>query len=247
MVSSSAAAMQTATTEDTEYRLVQKPKRNQVLTSNVAQIVGEGLGELGKTTVGPERGRVWPHSAIFLFDLAAGVGDGSGSRAIGWVSLLPVLVVLDAAALKVGLDEVPGVGHSLVAGIREMLQASAHVLSNLLLKIPFHGKGSNSTSDLCNQNHGKEEAVSVHHALVVFACPAASEEGNGEDDHTQNDDGDGGVRVVIPNKIQDILGFDLGVSTEPDENDACQHEQGVHEEHDVLDEVFEAVHGLSLY
>ena len=41
-----------------------------------------------------------------------------------------------------------------------------------------------SYTNLCNQNHGKEDAVRVHHALVVFAGPAASEEGNSEDDHT---------------------------------------------------------------
>ena len=41
-----------------------------------------------------------------------------------------------------------------------------------------------SYTNLCNQNHGKEDAVGVHHALVVFAGPAASEEGNSEDDNT---------------------------------------------------------------
>ena len=53
---------------------------------------------------------------------------------------------------------------------------------------------------------------------------------------TQDDDEDGGVHVIVTKKVQVILGLDLSIGAEPDEDCADQGEDDVADDHEVLDE-----------
>lgn len=65
-------------------------------------------------------------SAALLLLLAAGIGDtGPGEVALG-----PVLVAVGATTCQVGLQDVPGIGHSLVSRPAIVLHSGGHLGGN---------------------------------------------------------------------------------------------------------------------
>ena len=99
------------------------------------------------------------------------------------------------------------------------------------------------TTHLGDQDDEEEEAVGVHHTLALLAGATTSEEGNQEDDGSEDDDEDRSVEVLVGEEVQVVLGLNLHVGSESDENQADQSEGEVEDQKERLEKaVTAAVH-----
>ena len=106
------------------------------------------------------------------------------------------------------------------------------------------------TTNLCNEDDDKQDAVGVDQALILLPGSTAAEESNGKDDatcrlninilesikfHTKNDDENWSVDIIVTKEVQVVLGSNLRVSSKPDESNASNSKEDVTKNHEILD------------
>ena len=122
--------------------------------------------------------------------------------------VLPVLVLLDAAALELEadpdfriigtfssqltqpylvLDHVPSVGDAVVAVPAVVEQAFFHVGVDDAADLGSHDVSGDADSELDEEDASEEEREGEGHALVLLDGSAAAEEGDTENDQSDND------------------------------------------------------------
>ena len=232
------------------------------LTSNIVEVVSEGLREDVVTTLREDipSSRVLT-TALFLLQ-TAGLRDLSCGQTSGG-DILPLLPGFDSAALESFLDGVPGDLHTVVTGGSVVLHSFLHVALDGRVQVSLQQESSDTGSNLINvfisrlvssleylgnEDDEEEEAVGVHHALVLLHGSAASEEGNHEDDAAEDDDEDRSVGVVVPEEVEVILGLELDVDSEAHEDKANQSEDQVEQHDDGFEEAVTTVlHDVFFY
>jgi len=138
------------------------------------------------------------------------------------------------------LNQVPGLGDSLMSLRVVVLHAKPHVLGDLHLEVALEDEGSDSGANLGDEDNGKEEGVGLEHAIILAPGAAAPEESDEEDHQSNNNDEDGGIDIAGPNKVEIVLSLDLDIGAETYEGQASHGEHKVEEEKDVLDEALAA-------
>ena len=116
-----------------------------------------------------------------------------------------------------GLDDVPGVSHSLVPALVVVLHPGLHVvveqiphLHNVLLSTvqqssPYLGLqfvGGNTRPDLHHEDDAEEDGEGEGHAVVLLDGSTASKEGYEEDDATDDDEEDRSGEELVTEEVQ---------------------------------------------
>ena len=116
-----------------------------------------------------------------------------------------------------GLDDVPGVSHSLVPALVVVLHPGLHVvveqiphLHNVLLSTvqqssPYLGLqfvGGNTRPDLHHEDDAEEDGEGEGHAVVLLDGTTAPEEGDEEDDASDNDEEDRSGEELVAEEVQ---------------------------------------------
>merc|ERR1719427_286493 len=171
-------------------------------------------------------------TSLYLATNAARIGNCS-SRKLS--DILPIIIVLNTTALELLLYQVPGKGDPLITRRVVVSQAIVHVLGDLGLQVSFQDKSSNASSNLCNEDDDKQDAVGVDQTLILLPGSTAAEESNGKDDATKNDDENWSVDIIVTKEVQVVLGSNLRVSSKPDESNASNSKEDVTKNHEILD------------
>jgi len=69
-------------------------------------------------------------------------------------------------------------------------------------------------TNLGDKNEEQNSAIGIDQALVLLPCSTASKQSNGKDDTSKYDDEDRGVDIVVTEKVEVILGVNLGIGSE---------------------------------
>jgi len=212
-------------------------------SSNNIQVVREHVTELVQASVAVDLGFVklgLSSTSFHHSSFAAGVGDDLGSGGGLVVPHGPVLVGLHTTAVHILLDEVPGGGEGFVAVSLVKLQPFLHVLGYLFLEVSLESEGCNAGTNLSDEDAEEKESVHVHHAFVLLAGSAASEEADDKDDTTKDNDEDRSVNIVVSQEVEVVLGLDLSISTKTNQDNTNEGKDEVTDYHEVFDETLAA-------
>jgi len=178
-------------------------------------------------------------TSFSLASFAAGVRNSSILEGLSGV--FPVCEGLNTTAMELLLDQIPSSGDSLKSLSSIVLHPSVHVLGDLGLQVSLQSKGSNTSSNLGDEDDEEDGTVGVDEALVLLVGTAASKQRDGQDDSSEDDDKDWSVHIVVSEEVEVVLGSYLGVGSKPNEDDSSQCKENVAEDHEVLDDTFTAV------
>merc|ERR1719193_42819 len=129
-------------------------------------------------------------------------------------------------------------------GLLVVLHALVHVLHHLGVQITLQHVGSDSGTDLSNEDDSEEESVGVDQALALLPGATAAQEGHQEDHTTDDHQEDRSVHIALAQEVQEVLGCNLGPSTKSDEDTSSEDEEDVEEDHEILHETLATVlHG----
>merc|ERR1719474_448825 len=153
--------------------------------SNDGNIVDElGLEETVTSNLELLRSVCLSTSILLAADTAA-VWGLLGSEHVG-PCCSPVGAILNTTAVQLLLHNVPSSGDPLKAGLLVVLHALVHVLHHLSVQVPLQHVGSDSGTDLSDEDNSEEESVGVDQALALLPGATAAQEGN-QEDYTTDD------------------------------------------------------------
>merc|ERR1719209_1345706 len=156
----------------------------------------------------------------------------------------PVGAVLNTTAVQLLLHNVPSSGDPVEVGLLVVLHALVHVLHHLGVQITLQHVGSDSSTDLSDEDNSEEESVGVDQALALLPGATAAQEGHQEDHTTDDHQEDWSVHIALAQEVQEVLGCNLGPGTKSDEDTSSEDEEDVEEDHEVLHETLATVlHG----
>merc|ERR1719474_2318330 len=142
--------------------------------SNDGNIVNE-LGLEETVTSNLEFLRVSLTTSFLLAAGTAAVWSLLGSEHVG-PCVGPVGAVLNATAVQLILHNVPSSGDPVEVGFLVVLHALVHVLHHLGVQITLQHVGSDSSTDLSDEDNSEEEGVGVDQALALPPSATAAQE-----------------------------------------------------------------------
>merc|ERR1719209_1012284 len=210
--------------------------------SNDGNIVNE-LGLEETVTSNLELLRISLSASLLLATDTAAVWGLLGSEHVGPCGG-PVGAVLNTTAVQLLLHNVPSSGDPVEVRLLVVLHALVHVLHHLGVQITLQHVGSDSGTDLSDEDDSEEESVGVDQALALLPGATAAQEGHQEDHTTDDHQEDWSVHITLAQEVQEVLGCNLGPGTKSDEDTSSEDEEDVEEDHKVLHETLATVlHG----
>jgi len=193
---------------------------------------------LGEATHVPQLVGSGSSTTILYIHLAAAV------RRLAKVGGVPLREVVNPTALQLPLDEVPGVGYSIVVGLAIVLHALNHLLVYLAIQVVLEEIGSDARCDLSHQHDEEEGGVRVDHAAAVLRGTEAAKERDQEDHNAHYDEENRCVGVLIPEEVEVLGGLDLDEGAESDEGQTSDDEDKVEDEKEGSPETHATTHDV---
>jgi len=147
---------------------------------------------------------------------ARDVGEAAGVRHVALLGegrVRPVPKLLCSTAADLSLDNVPGLGDSVVAGLVVVLHALLHVHLYQIVHLVLEPVGCDAGPDLHEEDDAQQHGKGQGHARILLDGSAAPEESDEEDDAADHDEEDGRVEEVVAQEVQVLTVGSLNDST----------------------------------